>query len=185
MFCRNESFRTFVKSAKFESKASDSSNKEQLPCCLRYVDENGDISKDFLKYIHCQSGLTGKDLHNEIISSLESFNLDIQNCHGQGYYSVGAVAGKVNGLAALYLNENPKAGYTHYANHKLKFAICSSCDIVNARNRMSTVKDVTYIFKFSRIRADHLQKFILSKEEAKKVKTKLLGPYHNQVGGQN
>ena len=39
---------------------------------------------------------------------------------------------------------------------------------------MSTVKDVTYFFKFSAIRADHLEKFILSKEKAKKVKTKLL-----------
>ena len=91
---------------------------------------------------------------------------------------MGSVAGKVNRVAALFLKETPKALYTHSGNHRLKFAICSSCDIVNARNRMSTVKDVTYIFKFSRIRADHLEKFFLSKEEAKKVKTKLLGPYN-------
>ena len=39
---------------------------------------------------------------------------------------------------------------------------------------MSTVKDVTYVFKFPAVRADHLEKFILSKEEAKRVKTKLL-----------
>ena len=83
------------------------------------------------------------------------------------------MAGKVNRVAALFLKETPKALYTHSANHRLKFAICSSCDIVNARNRMSTVKDVTYLFKFSPIRADHLEKFILPKEEAKKVKTKL------------
>ena len=45
-----------VKQAKFFSvlcdEALDSSNKEQLPFCLRYVDENGDVSEDFLKYIH-------------------------------------------------------------------------------------------------------------------------------------
>ena len=34
--------------------------------------------------------------------SLESFNLDIQNCRGQGYDGAGAVAGKANGLAALF-----------------------------------------------------------------------------------
>ena len=89
---------------------------------------------------------------------------------------MGSVAGKVNRVAALFLKETPKALYTHSANHRLKFAICSSCDIVNAANRMSTVKDVTYFFKFSPIRADHLEKFILPKEEAKKVKTKLLDP---------
>ena len=128
-----------VKQAKFFSvlcdEASDSSNKELLSFCLRYVDENGDICEDFLKYIHCQSGLTGKDLYNEIISSLESFNLDIQNCLGQGYDGAGAVAGKVNGLAALFLKENPKALYTHCASYRLNLAICSSCDVVSVGNR--------------------------------------------------
>ena len=119
-------------------------------------------------YIHCQLGLTGKDLYNGVISSLESFNLDIQNCRGQGYDGAGAVAGKVNGLAALFLKDNPKALYTHCASHRLNLAICSSYNIVSVRNLMSTVKDVTYFFKFSPIRADHLEKFILFKEEAKK-----------------
>ena len=84
------------------------------------------------------------------------------------------MTGKVNSLAALFLKENPKALYTHCARHRLNLAICSSCDIVTVRNLISTVKDVTYFFKLSPIRADHLQKFVLSKEEAKKVKTKLL-----------
>ena len=86
------------------------------------------------------------------------------------------MAGKVNGLAALFLKENPKALYTHCASHRLNLAICSSCGIVSVRNLLSTVKDVTYFFKLSPIRADHLEKFILSKEEVKKVKTKLLDP---------
>ena len=84
--------------------------------------------------------------------------------------------GKVNGLAAFCLKENQKALYTHCASHRLNLAIYSSCDIASVRNLMGTVKDVTYFFKFSPIRADHLHKFILSKEEAKKVKTKLLDP---------
>ena len=48
---------------------------------------------------------------------------------------------------------------------------------------MSIVKDVKYLFKFSPIRADHLETFILSKKKkgetkvpGKKVKTKLLDP---------
>ena len=41
-----------------------------------------------------------------MISSLESFNLDIQNCLGHGYDGARAVAGKVNGIAALFLKEN-------------------------------------------------------------------------------
>ena len=121
-------------------EASDSSNKEQRSFCLRYIDENGDICEDFLNYIHSQSGLTGADLYNEIISSSESFNLDIQNCRGPGYDGAGAVTGEVNGLAALFLKEDPKALYTHCVSHRLNLPICSSCN-------MSTDKNVTYFFQ--------------------------------------
>ena len=50
-----------VKHANFFSvlydEASDSSNTEQLSFCPRYVDENGDICEDSLKYIHCTVSL--------------------------------------------------------------------------------------------------------------------------------
>ena len=46
--------------------------------CLRYVNDDGDICEDFLKFIHCKSGLTGKDLYNEVIEELSSFCLDLQ-----------------------------------------------------------------------------------------------------------
>ena len=128
----------------------------------------------FLKFIHYQFRFTGKDLYNGAISSLGSFNLDIQNCRGQGYDGAGTVAGKVSGFAALLLKENPEALYTHCASHRLNLAICSSCDIVGVRNPLSTVKDVVYFFKYLPIGTEHLEKFILSKEEGKKVKTKLL-----------
>ena len=78
------------------------------------------------------------------------------------------MAGKVNGLAALYLNENPKAGYTHYANHRLKFAICSSCDIVNARNRMSTVKDEHIFSNFRELELIICRNFFCPKRRPKK-----------------
>ena len=129
-------------------EASDSSNKKQLSFCLRYIDENGDICVAFLKWIHCQSRLTGKDLYNEIVSSLESFKLDIQNCRVQGYDGAGAVAGKLNGFAALFLKENPKAPHIHCASHRLNHAICSSCNIVSVRNFMSTVREITYFSNF-------------------------------------
>ena len=64
-------------------EASDASNKQQLSFCLRYVNDDGDIC-DFLKSIHCKSGLTGKDLYNKVTEALSSFCLDLQNCRGHG-----------------------------------------------------------------------------------------------------
>ena len=53
-----------VKQANFFSvlcdEALDPSSKVQLSFCLRYVDENGDMCEDFLKYVYCQSRLTSR-----------------------------------------------------------------------------------------------------------------------------
>ena len=46
------------------NEVSDASNKEQLSFCLRYVNDDGDMCEDFLKFIHWKSGLIGKDLYN-------------------------------------------------------------------------------------------------------------------------
>ena len=70
-----------VKEAKFYSiicdRVYDALNKEQLQFCLRYVNDDGDICEDFLKFIHCKSGLTGKDLYNKVTEVLSSFGLDL------------------------------------------------------------------------------------------------------------
>ena len=72
-----------VKEAKFYyiicDELFDASNKEQS-FCLRYVNDDGDISEGFLKFIHCKSDLTGKDLYIEVTGALSSFGFDLQNC---------------------------------------------------------------------------------------------------------
>ena len=94
--------------------------------CLWYVNEDGDICENFLKFIYCKSGLTGKDLYNEVTETLSSFGLDLQNCLGQGYDGSGAVSGHVNGLSVLILRENSKALYTHCASHRLNLVTGTS-----------------------------------------------------------
>ena len=137
-----------VKEAKLYSvicdEASDASNREQLPFCLRYVNDDGDICKDFLKFIHCKSGLTGKDLYSEVAEALTSFGLDLQNCRGQSYDGAGAVSGHVNELSALILRENNKALYTHCASLKLNHVIGTSCKISSVRNLMDVIKEISY-----------------------------------------
>ena len=119
-----------VKEAKFYSiicdEASDASNKEQLLFCLRYLNNDGDICEDCLKFIQCKSGLTGKDLYNEVTEELSSFGLDLQNCRGKGYDDAGAVSGHVNGLPALILRENSQALYGHCASDRFNLVIGTS-----------------------------------------------------------
>ena len=166
-----------VKEAKFYSiicdAVYDASNKEQLQFCLRYVNDDGDICEDFLKFIHCKSGLTGKDLYNEVTEALTNFGLDLQNCRGQGYDGAGAVSGHVNGLSALILRENSKALYTHCASHRLNLVIGTSCKISSVCNLMDVIKDISYFLFLFTIRAEHLQNFI-KKYEQGRIKCKLI-----------
>ena len=37
-----------------------------------------EISKDFLKFIDCKSGITGQDLYNEFTKALSIFGLDLK-----------------------------------------------------------------------------------------------------------
>ena len=101
-----------------------------------------------MKFVHCKSGLTGKDLLKELVDTLNELGLDLKNCRGQGYDGPGAVSGVVNGLFALILKENEKALYTHCANHRLNLAISTSCKITGIRNLMNTIKEITYFFNF-------------------------------------
>ena len=123
--------------------------------CLRYVNDDGNIC-----FIHCKSGLTGKDLYNKVTEALSSFVLDLRNCHGQSYDGGGAVLGNVNRLSALISRENSKARYTHYARRRLNPVISTSCKILFMRNLMDVIKDISYFFNFYPIKAEHLQNFL-------------------------
>ena len=141
-------------------EASDTSNKEQLSFCLRYVVKKGKTCKDFLKFVHCKPGLTGKYLFKEVVDTINELELDLKNCWRQVYDDSGAVSGVVNGLSALILKENENTLYTHCANHRLNLAMSISYKITTIRKFMNTVKEITYFFNFSPIHSEHLKQII-------------------------
>ena len=124
------------------NEASDTSKKEHLWFCLKYVNDDGDIYKDFVKFIHCKSGLTGKGSYNEFTEALNSFVVDFRNSPGQRYHGAGVVSGHFNGLSALILRENSKDLYTHCASYRLNFVIGISRKISSVRNLMNVIKDI-------------------------------------------
>ena len=63
-------------------EASDCSNQEQLSLVLRSVDKDGEIREEFLGFLHCELGLTGKALAETILTGIGNLTLDINNCRG-------------------------------------------------------------------------------------------------------
>ena len=148
-------------------EASDTSNKEQLLFFLRHVDKKGEIYEDFLKLVHCKSGLTDKDLFTGVVDTPNEPRRDQKICRGQGYDGAWAESGVANGLSALILKDNEEALYTHGAKHRLSLAISTSCKITRIRNLMNTIKEITYFYNFPPIRSENLQPIIKNASQNK------------------
>ena len=153
-------------------EASDILNKEQLSFCLRFVDSNNDIREEFLKFIHCDKGVTGRDLFEAVTNTLSEFGLDLMNCRGQGYDRSGSMAGKVNGLSGIVLQINKLALYMHCHIDRLNLVVSSLTRIIGFRNVMDAIKAISYFFNLSPKRQEHLEKVI--KENFPEVTRKTL-----------
>ena len=93
------------------------SDKEQMQLVLRFGDKNGSFHKEFVKFILCEECVSGAAISKSITTEMRSLDLDMQNCHGQGYDWTGNMAGKYQGTAARIQREYPLALYVHCALH--------------------------------------------------------------------
>ena len=106
-----------IRDAKFYSilavEVKDCSNREQMPVIIRFVDKCGEIQERFIKFIHCDTGLTGNALKDKIVDLISNeLQLNLTNCRGQCYDGAGNMAGKFSGLSSRILALNPLALYT-------------------------------------------------------------------------
>ena len=116
---------------------------------LRLVDKSFDVREEFLGFLYCKSGLSGKSLSETLLGAISELKLDINDCRGQGYDGATAISGSKNGMAAHRIKENPKAIYTHCFFHRLNLTICKSCIIQSVENKMEQIKELSHFFNFS------------------------------------
>ena len=142
-----------IKESRFFSvladEASDCSNQEQLSLVIRFVDGSGEIREEFLGFLHCDLGLSGKALAETVLNGIANLTLDIQNCCGRGYDGASSVSGYINGLSAQILRINEKAIYTHCHSHRLNLKVAASCNIQIVRNVLDEIKELSYFFNYS------------------------------------
>ena len=88
----------------------DVSNKEKLSIVLRYIDSaTMTVREDLVGFFECETGISGRDLVNNIKSTLQGLGLDLSHLCGQAYDGAGNMAGSVNGTASLISTEYPLA----------------------------------------------------------------------------
>ena len=110
-------------------EASDTTNKEQMSLVLRFADKNFDLEENFLWFLHCKSGLSGKALNETLLGTISDLKLGINGCRELGYDQAATVSENKNGMTAHIIKKNPKANYTHCFSHRLNLSICKTCKI--------------------------------------------------------
>ena len=158
-----------IKKSKFYTiiadEASDSSGK----------DSEMNIREEFIAFLHCNWGLSGAQLAQLILEALDNLTLPIEDCRGQGYDGAGAVAGHLNGLSAHILRLNSKALYKHCYSHRLNLSVCDSLDIIEVKNMMKFVNEVSHFINISQTRNIPFEECIRKYSSASETKkTKLI-----------
>ena len=142
-------------------EVTDDSNKELLTYVLRYVDESLLIMKDLVAFTKCYIGITGWCLASKITSTVEGYNLDLQNLCGQAYDGAGNMAGTTNCLAAVITNQYQQALYIHCASHCLNLAVRKSLQVSSIKNMMGCIGRVYQFLRHTQNIRGHLKMQLL------------------------
>lgn len=105
-------------------ETTDVSHTEQVSFVVRYV-HDFKIKERFIQVFNVQS-TTGEALEKEVISMLNTNNLNIDDMRGQGYDGAANMSGIYNGLQSRLQRQNPKALYVHCHAHSLNLVLVES-----------------------------------------------------------
>ena len=98
------------------NECTDVSASKQMSICLRFVDETqpcqAEVREKFIGFIRLEN-TDADSICKGILEFLQECNLDIGNLRGQGYDGASVMAGKVSGVSARILKQQPKAFYCH------------------------------------------------------------------------
>ncbi|XP_063939295.1 uncharacterized protein LOC108219344 [Daucus carota subsp. sativus] len=100
-------------------ESADTSDKEQMALCLRYVNQKGEVCEQFIGVVHAPN-TTSLTLLVAIESLLMEYSLTFSKVRGQGYYGASNMQGAINGLKTLVQNECPQAYFVHCFAHQLQ-----------------------------------------------------------------
>ena len=130
-------------------ETADTSNKEQMVLCMRWVDENLIPHEEFIS-LHAIPDTSADEIVVIIKDILLRMNLRIENARGQFYDGVSSMSGKRSGVATQIKPLNRKCLYTHCYGHALNLAVGDVFKtIANLESTFATAHDISKLVKKS------------------------------------
>ena len=115
-------------------EATDTSNKEQLVICIRWVDEEFHIHEDPVELIDLPK-TDSTTITNALKDCLIRFSLPLSQCRGQAYDGASSMSGYLNGVAARIEQDVPAAIFVHC------FAHCTNLCLQSAGLQCVPIRD--------------------------------------------
>ena len=129
----------------------DSSNKEQLVLCFRYVDNEMVTHEDFVGLYECPN-ITANTIVSAIEDVMLRLNLNITRCRGQCYDGGSNMAGSKNGVKQQILRKEPRALFIHCYGHVLSLSVADTIinkNIPLLRSNMDTLFEISKLLQYS------------------------------------
>ena len=99
-------------------ETTNTSNREQLVICLRWVDDDLVPHEDFIGMQKVEK-IDRETIKSVILDVLVRMNLAMQKCRGQCYDGCSTMAGRKRGVVAMIKEIEPRALLTHCYGHAL------------------------------------------------------------------
>ena len=115
-------------------EATDTSNKEQLVICIRWVDEEFKIHEDPVELIDLPK-TDSATITSALKDCLIRFSLPISQCCGQAYDGASNTSGHLSGVAARIEQGVPAAIFVHC------FAHCTNLCLQSAGRQRVPIRD--------------------------------------------
>ena len=126
-------------------EVTNSSNREQVVVCLRWVDQHFEPHEEFVG-LHMVDTVASDRITTVLKDILLRMNLNLSNCRGQCYDGASNMSGRRSGVAAQLSAEEPRAIYTHCYGHALNLAagdtikqnklLCDALDITSEISKL-------------------------------------------------
>ncbi len=130
-------------------ETNDITNKEQVTIVIRSINEELEVSEDFLG-LYIVSSIDASSLFSVVSDVLTRLNLSWSRLRGQCYDGCSTMSGHRNGLAKRVHEMEPRAVFTHCYSHSLNLAANDSVKKSKfMKGSLETASEITKLIKLS------------------------------------